>query len=297
MNTSAAAAPATKSTTTATTTTVSTSAPTLKRCASFYQGLDKRMKQECSLRPSAPPASPATSTMTIDGDENDNDDDDELKDSPSHFELEPPALPLTPIKQEPMVYNNNDYDFGTIHQFYEGVKRYNGFQCKFLKKPLKFQLFSSAMSITCHSAVAVFSLPRLIRARLIKRVDDLFNCVTDSLTDVKKNPFTRSPVFLGFGPHARLFRQPTPGAAAVAFGHEELRQGMYFHGRISLDVLGVKSNNNNTELSLMLRVKELYFMADQIARSIDGNDENLGVCTLEEPLEGEDDTEDDGTTY
>jgi hypothetical protein len=48
-------------------------------------------------------------------------------------------------------------------------------------------------------------------------------------------------------------------------------------------VLGVKSNN--TELSLMLHVRELYFMADQIARSIDG------VCTLEEPLESEDDTD------
>jgi hypothetical protein len=293
MNTSssaAAAVPIKTTTTTATTTITTSSAPTLKRCTSYYQGLDKRMKQECTLLPSAPPASPATSTMTID-----DNDDDELKDSPSHFELEPPALPLTPIKQEPMVYNNNDY--GTIHQFYEGVKRYNGYQCKFLKKPLKFQMFSSAMSLTCHSGVAVFSLPRLMRARLIKRVDELFDCVTQSPYDLKKNPFTRSPVFLGIGPHARLFRQPTPGAAAVAFGHEELRQGMYFHGRLSLDVLGVKSNSNNTELSLMLRVKELYFMADQLARSIDGDDENLGVCTLEEPLEGEEDTEDDGTTY
>ena len=136
-----------------------------------------------------------------------------------------------------------------------------------------------------------------MRARLIKRVDELFDFVAESPYDLKKNPFTRSPVFLGIGPHARLFRQPTPGAVAVAFGHEELRQGMYFHGRLAVDVLGVKTNNNKTELSLMLRVKELYFMADQIARGIDGDEENLGVCTLEEPLEGEDDTEDDGTTY
>ena len=71
---------------------------------------------------------------------------------------------------------------------------------------------------------------------------------------------------------------------------------MYFHGRLSLDILGVKSNNTMNELSVMIRVKELYMMADHVTRS-DENDENMGTCTLEEPIDGEDGSDVDGLDY
>ena len=255
---------------------------TLKRCASVYQGLDKKMKHDSLLPTPAPPSSPSSTTT----------DEEELKDSPSHFELEP-ATPIacsTPIKQEPMVYSNN-YD---VMQFTEGVKRYNGYICRFLKKPLKLQLFSAAMSITCNISVAVFSMPRLIRARLIKKMDELLEA--GGPCDRKKNPFTRSPVFLTLGPHVQLFRQPALAAAAEPFNQDELKRGTYFHGRLSLEVLGVKFHNASNELSLMLRVNELYMMADHVTRD-DENEENMGVCSLEEPLEGEDGSDDDGIDY
>jgi len=246
--------------------------PGLKRPSSVNLAVDKKIKCE------PPTASPTTT--------------DELDDSPSHFELEPPAGFITPIKQDPMGPSNHD-----ALKFLDGIKRYNGYACKFLKKPIKLQVFSSAMSITCNSSVAIFSMPRLIRARLIQKADELLEVAATSPFDLKKNPFTRSPVFLAVGHHARMFRQLTPGATAEPFGQEELKRGMYFHGRLSLDILGVKSNSTMNELSLMLRVRELYMMADQIARADDNNDENMGICSLEEPIEGEDGSEDDGTDY
>ena len=180
----------------------------LKRCASVYQGLDKKIK----LEPTTP-----TSIAT------------ELEDSPSHFELAPIAA-VTPIKQEPMEY----YE---VHAFYEGIKRYNGYNCLFLKKPIKMGIFSSAMSITCNSSVAVFSMPRLIRARLSAKVDEVLDAGAAGPFENKKNPFTRSPVFLPIGRNARMFRQPSPGASAEAFAPEELKRGLYFHGRLCLEVL------------------------------------------------------------
>jgi len=251
--------------------------PGLKRSTSVYQGLDKKMKKETLL----PDPTPSLAS-TID-----------LEDSPSHFELEPavPTAYVTPVKQEPMNTINHD-----ALKFYDGLKRFNGYNCKFLKKPIKLQVFSSAMSITCNSSVTIFSMPRLIRARLIQKTDELLQVVATSPFDLKKNIFTRSPVFLPLGHHARLFRQLTPGATAEPFAQEELKRGMYFHGRLSLDILGVKSNNTMNELSVMIRVKELYIMADHVTRS-DENDENMGTCTLEEPIDGEDGSDDDGLDY
>jgi len=252
---------------------------TLKRSASVYQGLDKKMKRE-SLLPT--PTSPTSTT-------------DELQDSPSHFELEP-ATPIacsTPIKQEPMVYNNNHINYDVM-QFNEGVKRFNGYSCRFLKKPIKLQVFSAAMSITCNISVAVFSVPRLMRARLVKKMDEILDAASPS--DLLKNPFRCSPVFLGIGPHARVFRQPAPAAAAEPFNHNELRRGMYFHGRLSLDVLGVKVHHTTHEVSLMLRLNELYVMADQITHT-EETEQTMSLCTLEEPLEDEDGSEDDGIDY
>ena len=122
--------------------------PGLKRSTSVYHGLDKKMKKETLL----PDPTPSLAS-TID-----------LEDSPSHFELEPatPIAYVTPVKQEPMNTSNHD-----ALKFYDGLKRFNGYNCKFLKKPIKLQVFSSAMSITYNSSVAIFSMPRLIRARLI----------------------------------------------------------------------------------------------------------------------------------
>lgn len=275
--------------------------PGLKRSQSVYQGLNKKMLFKNELR--VPTSSNAS---TID-----------LEDSPSHFELEParpvelitlePATPtviVTPQKQEPMNFLDvivtpqkqpmNSYNHSPMN-FLEGLKRYNGYSCKFLKKPIKLQIYSAAMSITCNTSVAVFSMPRLIRDRIIKKVDELLSVVATSPFDLKKNPFTHNPVFLGLGHHARLFRQLTPGAAAEPFGQEELKRGMYFHGRLSVEILGVKSKDNFNELSLMIRVKELFMMADHLTRAYD--DENMGLCTLEEPIDGEDGSEDDGIDY
>jgi len=251
---------------------------TLKRSTSVFQGLDKKIKCE----PTTQFPSPAS---TID-----------LDDSPSHFELEPatPTVYITPVKQEPMTSSSSSAQ--NALKFMDGLKRYNGYTCKFLKKPMKLQVFSSAMSVTCNSSVAVFSMPRLIRARLIQKVDELLEAVATGPLELKKNPFARSPVFLAVGHHARLFRQLAPGAAAEPFSAEELKRGMYFHGRLSLDIMGVKSSNTTNELSVMLRVKELYMMADHVSR-VDDNDENMGTCSLEEPIDGEDGSQDEGTDY
>ena len=49
--------------------------------------------------------------------------------------------------------------------------------------------------------------------------------------------------------------------------------------------------------SLVTRVTELFMMA--APRDTDGaeNEEDMGTCTLEEPLEDEDCSEDDGADY
>ena len=106
------------------------------------------MKQEELLLP-VPVTSPAS---TI-----------ELGDSPVIFDLELPAY-STPIKQD---------SHHEALKFHDGIKRYNGYVCKFLKKPVKLQLFSAAMSVTYNSGVAVFSMPRLMRARMIQKVDKI----------------------------------------------------------------------------------------------------------------------------
>ena len=120
--------------------------PGFKRSTSVMSNLDKKMKQEQQQLPTSP-----ASTV-------------ELGDSPGIFDLEPPAY-STPIKQQ-------DINHEAL-KFHDGIKRYNGYVCKFLKKPVKLQLFSAAMSVTYNSGVAVFSMPRLMRARLIQKVDKI----------------------------------------------------------------------------------------------------------------------------
>ena len=247
--------------------------PGFKRSTSVMSNLDKKMKQEQQQLPTSP-----ASTV-------------ELGDSPVIFDLEPPAY-STPIKQQ---QQQQDINHEAL-KFHDGIKRYNGYVCKFLKKPVKLQLFSAAMSVTYNSGVAVFSMPRLMRARLIQKVDKILETGAPDPAAVWKNPFRRSPVFLTLGHHARLFRQLNTGETAEPFPMQELKRGMYFHGRLAIDVLGVKSSNTVNELSLMLRVKEMYMMANQVTRATD-DDENMGTCTLEEPLECEDGSEDDGVDY
>ena len=143
----------------------------------------------------------------------------------------------------PIINNNMEPTAtNTPMKFQDGLKRFNGYVCKFLKKPLKLKLFSSAMYITCNNSVAIFGLPRLMRTRLIKKVEEVFEASGPSET--KKNPFNKSPVFLSIGQHARLFRQPLPAVSAEPFSRTELKRGTYFHERLSLDVLGVKSIKN-----------------------------------------------------
>ena len=50
--------------------------------------------------------------------------------------------------------------------FQDVSKRYNGFTCRFLKKPIKMALYSSTMCATVNASVAVFSIPRFLRTRL-----------------------------------------------------------------------------------------------------------------------------------
>ena len=235
-----------------------------KRASSSPAAEKKKIRQEQS-------ASPAS---TVDLEE-------ECADWPTNLE-QPADFNTSAAKQEPPMMSP---------KFQDGLKRFNGYVCKFLKKPVKLQLFSSAMYITCNNSVAIFGLPRLMRDRLIKKVDEVLEDA-DALSDIKKNPFKNSTVFLSIGHHARLFHQPLPGADAEPLSHIELKRGLYFHGRLSLNVLGVESHKN--ELSPMVRVTELFMMADHMLRD---KEEDMGICTLEEPLENEDGSEDDGADY
>jgi len=67
-----------------------------------------------------------------------------------------------------------------------------------------------------------------------------------------------------------------------------------------VDLLGVKSSTNSstgtTEFTMMMRLTELLFMSESRAAGggDDSDGENAATCNLEDPLQGEDDSEDDG---
>ena len=185
------------------------------------------------------------------------------------------------------------FDF-LIPKFQDNVRLFNGYTCRFLKQPIKMHLYSSTMAATCNSSVAVFSLPRLIRARLVNRANEILDAAGAS-TDQRKNLFQQNPMFLPLSVNMRLFKQSiSQQHPAEIVPRTELKRGMNFHGRVALDLLGVKKGNAVNQWSMMVRVVELLMMND--VYTADADDEHGTVCTLEEPVQDEDDSEDDNTT-
>ena len=181
-----------------------------------------------------------------------------------------------------------------IPKFQDNVRLFNGYTCRFLKQPIKMQLYSSAMAATCNSSVAVFSLPRRIRARLVSQANEILDAA-GAPTDQRKNLFQQSPVFLPLSVNMRLFKQGiSPEHPAEVVLRNELKRGMNFHGRLAIELLGVKKGNAADQWSIMVRVKELLMMND--VHDADTDIEHDTICTLEEPVQDEDDSEDDNTS-
>ena len=174
--------------------------------------------------------------------------------------------------------------------YHEGSRMFHGYTCKFLKKPVKVFLYSSTMSVTVNQSMAVFSLPRLMRARLIQRACELFEAAGAPLEKCT-NPFARNPVYLTTSVTMRTFKQARhPADPAEVISREDLKRGMNFHGRLAIDLLGVKSISNLH--SLMVRVTEVLVMTEHT--TAEEQEENFGFSMLEDPLQDEDDIEDDG---
>jgi hypothetical protein len=174
--------------------------------------------------------------------------------------------------------------------YQEGTRMFHGYTCKFLKKPLKVFLYSSTMSATVNQTMAVFTLPRLMRARLIKRACELFEAAGAPPMQCM-NPFARNPVYLATSVTMRTFKQARhPADPAEVISRDDLKRGMNFHGRLAIDLLGVKSIASIH--SLMVRVTEVLVMTEHTAA--EEEEENCGFSMLEDPLQDEDDTEDDG---
>ena len=133
-----------------------------------------------------------------------------------------------------------------LHQpaltYQDGSRMFHGYTCKFLKRPVKVFLYSSAMSSTVNQSIAVFSLPRLMRARLVQRACELFEAAGAPLEKCT-NPFARNPVYLTTSATMRTFKQARhPADPAEVISREDLKRGMNFHGRLAIDLLGVKSS-------------------------------------------------------
>jgi hypothetical protein len=174
--------------------------------------------------------------------------------------------------------------------------KYNGYTCHFLLEPIIMKLFSSAMSVTCNDSVAVFSMPGLLRKRLALRMDQVLEagirhagCVG---TVEVRNPFKCSPAFLRIAPdsHAQVFTQADITAPAESAPRDDLKRGMYFKGRLAVEVIGIKFSKDGASVSPMLRVIQVFKMA---APKMNTDAVELNNCVLDEPITDEDDSEDD----
>lgn len=176
-----------------------------------------------------------------------------------------------------------------------GEANFSGFKCRFLRSPIRLVLFSSSMCITRNSSVAVFTLPRIMRRRLIQNVEELLNTATPIDVDLDRvNPFKSCPVFLRIPGDAKLFElkddetsiiQKNKDVGPITF--DELKGSKRFKGRVAVEMLGYKFNN--VKLFPMLRVSEVFKIETM-------KEETLPCCTITLPTTDEWDIEDDGTS-
>jgi hypothetical protein len=181
------------------------------------------------------------------------------------------------------------------HTFKKATNFYNGYLCRFLAEPVKMKLFSSAMCITCNDSVAIFRMPRLLRKRLADRVNDVFEAGLaipgTTQPKEKRNPFKNSPVFLRFAESSQVFFQHDFNGEPELVPRAEVKRGMYFHGRLEVELLGMKFARDGSAVLPMLRISQLLKMAEPYSMI---TVEETAVCVLDEPVTDEDDSEDDG---
>ena len=132
-------------------------------------------------------------------------------------------------------------------------------------------------------------MPYLIRRRLIKAVDSVIESST--LKNLKRvNPFAKSPVFIRLAGNVGFFGRSESNGACVPI--PQLQSGHY-SGRLAIQLLGVKSSKDNSEVLPMLRVAQVYQLDQTLSirnRHLPGSD----VCLVEEEISDEYDSEDDG---